>query len=192
VSTHQGSPPPHSCSHSICCQTWAPGVRACIARACGRSTHWSVPTSLPDLASPMYCISRHHCFRPTRRMLRMVRAKETMVKRVSENLFPSSRSGKGEYVRHAVTSSAQAPISQRSIITVLVEVGQLVSTQKSGKRKSVVPLREARKGVAEAQVKIGRCSRSKQSRTSREDTLASYALKSSHHAHEICQTGSHR
>lgn len=42
-------------------------------------TYWSLPTRVPDLASPMYCIWRHHSFQPTRRMERTVLARETMV-----------------------------------------------------------------------------------------------------------------
>lgn len=44
----------------------------------GDVTHWSVPTRRPDLASPMYCIWCHHSLMPTRRILRIVRARETM------------------------------------------------------------------------------------------------------------------
>ena len=36
-----------------------------------RETDWSVPLRAPYFASPMYCMSRHHCLRPERRMCRM-------------------------------------------------------------------------------------------------------------------------
>jgi hypothetical protein len=35
-----------------------------------RETDWSVPLSAPYFASPMYCMLRHHCLRPERRMFR--------------------------------------------------------------------------------------------------------------------------
>jgi hypothetical protein len=42
-------------------------------------TYWSAPISLPDFASPMYCICFHHSRKPTRRMFLSVLAKETIV-----------------------------------------------------------------------------------------------------------------
>ena len=43
------------------------------------STHWSAPTKVPDLASPIYCSCLHHSFNPTRRMLRIVRNSEGII-----------------------------------------------------------------------------------------------------------------
>lgn len=43
-------------------------------------TNWSLPTYVPDLASQIYCICRHHSRSPTRCMLRTVRRSETILR----------------------------------------------------------------------------------------------------------------
>jgi len=76
-SAYQESPPLGSSFQSNGCRTWSVCVQDCEMQL-GDFSHWSCPTNRPDLASPMYCIWRHHSLKPTRRTLRKVRSKETM------------------------------------------------------------------------------------------------------------------